>query len=52
MPVRSSLLLATFVTFAIAAPALAAPVTPQSVDITGRVGTSSVFTTEYDALLG
>ncbi len=49
MPVRSSLLLAAFVTFSIAAPATAAPpvtVTPQSIDITGKLG--AVITSEYD----
>ncbi|HEY6889138.1 MAG TPA: hypothetical protein VI300_15200, partial [Solirubrobacter sp.] len=50
MPVRSPLLLATFVTLVAAVPAAAAPpvlVEPGSIETTGKVG--SIITTEYDA---
>jgi hypothetical protein len=50
MPVRSPLLLATFVTLAVAVPAAAAPpvnVTPASIDVLPQEGT--IITSEYDA---
>jgi hypothetical protein len=52
MPAPFSLLLATIVTFLAAAPAFAAPpvtVTPDSIDIAGKVNNTTRFSTEYDA---